>query len=238
MEFIMEICVIHGSNRKGNTDKTISILKEQLSVLDEMVFTDIYLPKDLPRFCSGCFACLSTGEYGGQNCPNKQYTHPIMEKLLRSDGIIIGSPCYALAETAQVKAFMDHFACTYLNHRPNEEMFHKIGLVVSTAAGAGTGRVISTISRSMLFWGVKRIVKCGINVWAKDWADIPDERRMKLEARLGKKAKRFYTLIKNRDRIGRSVYTIGLWFMFKRLVSSYPETEPDKIFWKAKGWIR
>ena len=43
-----------------------------------------------------------------------------MEKILRSDGIIIRSPSYALAETAQIKALFDHFACNYICHRPYE----------------------------------------------------------------------------------------------------------------------
>jgi len=233
----MEICVIHGSNRKGNTDKTINIIKEELNSFEEIVYSDIYLPKDLPHFCAGCFACLRTGDYAGQNCPHKQYTHSIMEKMLRSDGIIVASPCYALAETAQIKAFLDHFACTYINHRPNEEMFYKIGFVVSTAAGAGTGRVVSTISRNLLFWGMKRIVKCRIHLWAGDWEDMSSKKRAKAEKLLQNKARQFYMRTKNRYTLNASLYSKGLRFIFKRLVNSYPDSEPDKIYWKSKGWL-
>ena len=232
----MEICVIHGSNRKGNTDRTIEIIKAQLDSLETMSYSDVYLPKDLPYFCNGCFTCLNTGEYGGQNCPHKEFTHPIMEKMLRSDGIIIASPSYALAETAQVKALFDHFACNYITHRPYEEMFEKIGLVVSTAAGAGTKRTISTISRNMLFWGIKQIVKCGINIWVKDWDDMAPKKRSKLEGLLKRKANRFYKLIKRRNKIIFST-VIVLRFVFKKMINGYQDTETDKIYWKSKGWL-
>jgi len=233
----MKVCVIHGSNRKGNTDKTIDIIKEQLNSFEEIEYSDIYLPKDLPRFCTGCFACLSTGDYAGQNCPNKQYTHPIMEKLLASDGIIVACPCYALAETAQVKALFDHFACTFISHRANEEMFDKVGFVVSTAAGAGTGRTVSTISRNLLFWGMKRIVKYRISMWADHWENMQEKKRLKAEKLLQKKARRFYRLTKNRYKISKSLSVQLLRFIFKPLVNSYSDTHPDKVYWKAKGWL-
>jgi len=233
----MKICVIHGSNRKGNTDRTIDIIKERLnSFEDNVVFFDIYLPKDLPCFCEGCFACLLTGDYAGQNCPHKQYTHPIVEKILASDGIIVASPCYALAETGQVKAFFDHFACQYIVHRPYEEMFGKVGFIVSTAAGAGTGRVVSTIRRNLLFWGIGRVVKCRMNIWADNWDNIPDKKRCKFEKLLQRKTRRFYKLLKNKQK-KPSLYVKVLLFFFKRMIRRYPDTNIDKIYWRTKKWI-
>ena len=233
----MEVCVIHGSNRKGNTDRTIEIIKEQLNSFENITYSDIYLPKDLPHFCDGCFACLSTGEYGGQNCPHKEFTHPIMEKILRSDGIIIGSPSYALAETAQIKALFDHFACNYICHRPFEEMFNKIGFVVSTAAGAGTKRVISTISINLIFWGIKRIIKCGFNIWGNDWVNIPDKKRLKYEKILKNKTNIYYRLLKNRYKIISNLKITILKIVFKKMIRGYEDTNKDKIYWKLKGWI-
>lgn len=233
----MKICVIHGSNRKGNTEKTIEIVKKVFDQRGEISYTDFYLPKDLPHFCNGCFACLQTGEYAGQNCPHKQYTHPILKAMVESDGLIITSPSYALSESAQVKALLDHFACTYLNHRPNEEMFDKIALVISTAAGAGTGRVVSTLSRNLLFWGVKRTIKCKINMWVKDWDQMEESKRKKAEALLERKATAFYHAVENRYHIRPGISTTVLRYLFTKLVKGYADTEPDKIYWKAKGWI-
>lgn len=233
----MEICVIHGSNRKGNTDRTIEIIKETLNSFKEIIYSDIYLPKDLPHFCNGCFLCLETGEYAGQNCPHKAHTHYIMEKILKSDGIIITSPSYALNVTAQVKTLFDHFACIFLCHRPHEEMFGKIGLIVSTAAGAGTKKVNNTINDNMVFWGINRIVKCGINIWGKNWNNIPEKRRFKFEKKLKIKAKAFYKYMEKRHRLNRNIKTIFLRLVFKSLIKGYSDNNADKIYWKKKGWI-
>lgn len=233
----MKICVIHGSNRKGNTDKTIEIIKGRLNALGEVSYTDFYLPKDLPYFCKGCMACLGTGTYAGENCPHKAYTHPILKALLEADGIIIGCPSYALSETAQLKALFDHFACTYIVHRPNTEMFDKTALVISTAAGAGSGRAISTISRNLLFWGVKRIHKCKLRLWEANWGDMPKERQEKLEKQLIKKATAFYHITEKRYDLCKNLLAAFIHHAMKGAIKNYPDTQADKIYWKAKGWI-
>lgn len=91
--------MIHGSGRKGNTDITLEFIKQTMSELGDVIYTNIYLPKDLPYFCTGYMAWLFTGDYAGENCPHKKYTHLILEKLLEADAIVIGYPNYALGET-------------------------------------------------------------------------------------------------------------------------------------------
>ena len=113
----MKICVIHGSQRNGNTEKTIEILKVKLNLIGNNDFFDLYLPKDLPLFCCGCFQCLDKGSFGGECCPHAKYTHPILETMKLSDGIIIASPVYSLAESGQIKVYFDHFGCIFMSHR-------------------------------------------------------------------------------------------------------------------------
>lgn len=234
----MKICMIHGSNRKGNTDKTLEMIKSEMSTLGDVTYTDIYLPKDLPHFCMGCMACLEAGERAGENCPHKKYTHPILEKLLEADGIVIGCPSYALAETAQIKALFDHFACTYIVHRPNEEMFDKVALVVSTEAGLGSGRAISTISRNLLFWGIKRIQKCKFRLFESEWNHITEKRREKIERQLKKEAVKFYHIAENRYKLCNNLLAIMIRKVMSFVIRNYPDTQADKIYWKKKGWIK
>ncbi len=233
----MKICIIHGSSRKGNTDKTIEIIKDKLNTMGQISYIDFYLPKDLPYFCTGCMACLGTGEKAGENCPHKQYTHPILKALLEADGIIIAGPSYALSETAQLKALFDHFACTYIVHRPNIEMYDKTALVVSTQAGAGSGRGISTISRNLLFWGVKRIHKCKLTLWEANWRDMPKERQEKLIKKLHKRAEAFYKVTEKRYQLPRNIVAKVIRQVMKGAIKNYPETQADKIYWKKQGWI-
>ena len=73
-----------------------------------------------------------------------------------SDGIIIASPVYSLAESGQVKVFFDHFGCIFMSHRQLQEMFSKTSLIVSTTAGTGTKYVIKSVERSLSFWGIPK----------------------------------------------------------------------------------
>lgn len=233
----MKITIIHGSNRAGNTDKTIDIVKKKLNSLGDNEFIDFYLPKDLPMFCAGCYQCFDKGEFGGEFCPHRKYTHPILEAMKSSDGIIIASPVYVLAESGQVKAFLDHFGCIFMVHRPLQEMFSKSALVISTTAGAGTKHVIKTIKRSLVSWGIPKIYKCGFRMFALNWNDMPDKKQRKYEKILENKADSFYNSMKS-----KKVYIplkIKIMFNFmKGLINKYPDGNKDKEYWREKGWLK
>ncbi|MDO5520930.1 MAG: NAD(P)H-dependent oxidoreductase [bacterium] len=50
---------------------------------------------------------------------------------------MIDSPCYCMGMTGALKSFLDHLAYLWLSHRPHPQMFHKVGVVISCAGGAG-----------------------------------------------------------------------------------------------------
>lgn len=234
----MKIAVIHGSQRNGNTEKTIDIVKEKLNSLGDNDFFDFYLPKDLPLFCCGCFKCIDTGNFGGECCPHSKYTHPILEAMKVSDGIIVGSPVYSLAESGQVKAFLDHLGCIFMSHRPLEEMFSKTVLVISTTAGTGTRYVIKPIERALRYWGIPKIYyKCGLTLWAKNWNDMPLKKQGKYGKCLGEKAYAFYNSMKKTKK-HIPLKTKILFKIFRNLMNGYSDGHKDKEYWRDKGWLQ
>lgn len=233
----MRVTVVHGSQRNGNTEKTIEIVKEKLNSFGEHEFIDFYLPKDLPSFCSGCFLCLDKGNYGGEYCPHAKHTYPILEAMKSSDGIIIASPVYSLAETGQVKVFFDHFGCIFMSHRPLAEMFSKTALIISTTAGTGTKHVIKSIERSLSYWGIPKVYKCGLTLWKKSWSEMPREKQAKYRVRLESKASDFhYSMERKNKRIPLKMRI--LFRMFRNLMNSYPDGHQDKEYWREKGWLQ
>jgi thymidylate kinase len=52
------VTVFHGSPRKGNTYHATKIFMDELSKHENVHFTEFFLPKDLPVFCTGCTLCL------------------------------------------------------------------------------------------------------------------------------------------------------------------------------------
>ncbi len=85
---------------------------------------------------AGCYACFERGE---QFCPHADTIQPIVRALLEADLLVFESPCYVLGMSGQLKALLDHMAYLWMANRPDERMFSKIGLAVSTAAGNGRG---------------------------------------------------------------------------------------------------
>ena len=235
----MKICIFHGSNRKGNTDKIISIAKEELirECDGNVEFTDFYLPKDMPEFCLGCFACLNKGTKAGEFCPHKKYTEVIAKEIEESEGIIVGCPVYALAESAQVKALFDHFACTYMNHRPKKSNFKKSVLILSSCAGAGNGQTIRTIKRNFIFWGIPKIYSLGIKMWTGNWNEMTEEKQNELAHKIERKTEKFLYSIKTMKKNYAPLRTRLLFTAFRHLVRTYPEGQSDKVYYEENGWF-
>lgn len=236
----MNICVFHGSNRKGNTDIIINIAKDKVRKLNNdknIDFIDFYLPRDLPDFCLGCFSCLSLGKRGGELCPHKKYTFPIADAIEKSDGIIVGCPVYALAESAQIKNLFDHFACTYMNHRLRKSNFKKCVLILTSCAGVGNKQTIKTIKNNFIFWGIPKIYSVGIKLWYANWSEMPDKRQAKCKKSIEKYAGKFAKSIGNIKEGYAPLRTRILFFIFRHLVQTYPEDQKDKIYYKENGWF-
>ena len=99
----MKVIGISGSARKdGNTAMIIGKVFEELD--KEGVETELIQLADyeiLP--CRGCFACKGRG-----NCvfANDGFAE-IFSRILRADGIILGSPVYSADVSAKMKTFLE-----------------------------------------------------------------------------------------------------------------------------------
>ena len=230
----LKVCVIHGSPRKGNTYKATQIFMEQLKKKGEVDFFEFFLSKDMPYFCSGCYNCFFKGE---DKCPHAQYTQPIAEAMKEADGFIFTSPVFALAESGQIKAFLDHFSYLYMPHRPMEEMFSKVAMVISTTAGAGTKHAIKPVSRSLTYWGIRKIYSIGLRIFAKSWQDMKLSKQDKFTRLLHARANKFFTAVENRKKLHVRLFTRLLFFAMKKSMSGYEEGNTDKKYWAEKGWL-
>jgi len=56
-----------------------------------------------------------------------------------------------------MKALPDHLCFMWMSHRPHPAMFSKVGLTISTTAGAGLSHTAKTLRNSLTFWDVRRI---------------------------------------------------------------------------------
>jgi len=233
----IKIAVIYSNARRGSTYGCVQIFKEALEKETEVEYTAFTLPDDMPHICRGCFTCFVKGE---DKCPHADFVQPIVKAFLESDGIILSSPVYALDASSAIKSLLDHMCYLWITHRPSEEMFGKVVMVISTTAGAGARMCVRTLKKSPRYWGVKRIYGFGLAVHASSLEEVSDRVKRRTTTVLTKKAKQFTKAIANKDKLKNSLYIKIMFRFMGKMTGSY---EPgsmlyrDTAYWKQKGWL-
>ena len=228
---MINIVVLHGSPRKGNTDHLVNLVKSELCHTGDFSFQDFYFPQDAPVFCKGCFTCFEEGE---QACPNAAYIQPIAKAMELADGLIVACPVYALQLPGALKAFLDHLAYRYLNHRPI--FFKQQAMIIVTTAGAGTGNVINYLRQNLQFWGIHHIVTMGITMKAGSFMDIPEKRLQKLARTLKEKSRRFSQQLKEK-KMTPTFLSVMLFYISRSLQLTLPTDHADHRYWEQNGWL-
>ena len=148
--------------------------------------------------------------------------------------IILESPCYVYGMTGQLKTFLDHLGYRWMPHRPHPKMFSKVGLVISTAAGAGTKKVTKALRDNLFYWGVPKIYSYGKNVAASSWETVKVEKKLKIEKEV------IQVATKISKRIGKTKPGIKTKVMFQIMQMSQKANNwnpTDKEYWLKNGWL-
>lgn len=221
----MKTVIIHGQSHKGSTYQIVQILAKKIG--GEV--TEFFLPRDFGEFCVGCSRCFMETE---TKCPHFEKCKPLTDAMDEADVIILASPVYVYHVTGAMKAFLDHYGYRWMVHRPQESMFAKQGICISTAAGAGMKSTNKDMADSLFFWGVGRIYRYGEAVAAIDWKGVNEKKRRSIE--------------KNTSRIAKKVLTHAgtvkpgmktkLFFGIMRLLQKNGFNKADAQYWKEKGW--
>lgn len=221
----MRIVMIHGQSHKGSTCH----IARQLSGKLGGEIKEFFLPHDFGFFCTGCTNCFSKSE---TLCPHYEKLKPITEAMDDADVIILASPVYVYHATGAMKAFLDHYGYRWMVHRPEEKMFHKQAVCISTAAGAGMKSTNKDMADSMFFWGVAKIYQYGTAVREVSWDRVSD----KLKNRIEKKTTVLAGKIKRRNGLVKPSLKTRIFFGVMRVMNRHGWNEADTEYWKAKGW--
>lgn len=230
----MQVAIVYNSERKGSTYNCVRIIKQTMESLGDVTFNEVFLSKELPDFCMGCFNCFLKGE---NTCPHYINVQPIVETMIKSDAIILASPTYGLNVTSTMKNFIDHLCYMWMPHRPNKAMFSKIGFVISTTAGMGTYTTNKTMKRALNYMAVKKTYSYGTSVAAVSWKDVKESKKKKIEKQLVKKATLFYKATANREKSSNGIFIKILFKLVKSMQKGYEDDSYDKKYWRKMGWL-
>ncbi|MFA9377982.1 MAG: flavodoxin family protein [Lachnotalea sp.] len=221
----MKIVLIHGQNHKGSTYHIGRMLAEKLSG----EITEFFLPKDFGQFCVGCTNCFMKQE---ASCPHYENLSPITKAIDEADVLIFASPVYVYHATGSMKTLLDHYGYRWMVHRPEEKMFTKQAVCISTAAGAGMKSTNKDIADSLFYWGVAKIYKYGVAVRATSYEKISSKIKKKIE----QKTTTMSNKIKARSGNIKPGIKTRVLFYIMRMVQKSGWNEVDSLYWKKKGW--
>lgn len=222
----MKITIIHGQSHKGSTYHIARILAEQL----EGEIQEFFLPRDFNSFCIGCATCFGKTE---TLCPHYEKLRPITEAIDNADVIILASPVYVYHATGAMKNLLDHYGYRWMVHRPEEKMFDKQAVCISTAAGAGMRSTNKDMSDSTFFWGIAKTYKYGVGVAETSWDRVSARKKRRVEKKMSSLAAK---IKKNQGKVKPSLKTKA-FFHIMRLMQKDGWNKADVNYWKAKGWI-
>lgn len=226
----MEITVLHGQAHKGSTYHITAMVVEKLTGGNAAVH-EYFMPKDTPDFCVGCYQCIQKGE---EFCPQADKVQKIVSSMLHSDVIIVDSPAYCMEMTGQLKTLFDHLAYMWMPHRPRKEMFSKIGIVISTTAGAGAGRVTKSIAKQLFYWGVPKVYCMPFSVNASCWAEVPE----KIKKKIVQKAEVISHRAKNQTgNVKPNSKTKFFFTMMRNMQKINDWCKPEREYWQKNNWL-
>lgn len=176
-------------------------------------------------YCKACGTCYAKGE-----CVNDDDYPMLLAKIMDADGIVLGSPNYINAVTAQMKTMLDRMADVV----HCQSLSGKYGCSVCTAGGAYADEVAEYMNMALLNFGATTVGKIGVLVGADQNAIVVGEKQAK---DLGKKlAAAIKTKWKDpaqeKHHMERKEY-------FKRLISFNKDLWAHEYeYWKGLGELK
>lgn len=154
----MKVTAFNGSARKdGNTAIMLNVALNELK--KQGVDTELYQLSG--KQIHGCIACYKCMENKDQRCAvKKDVANECIEKMLESDGIILGSPTYFADISTEMKALIDRSG---LVSRANGDMFkRKVGAAVVAARRGGCIHAFDSMNH---FFLIGQMIIPGSNYW-------------------------------------------------------------------------
>lgn len=139
------VAVISSPNINGNT---ASLVREALNGAKEegASVTEVFLENYKLEFCKGCLICNAKGE-----CPIPDGFEEIRKLIYEADGIVLGSPTYALEYNALMKCFFERLG-TYTLYA--SMLGGKYGVGISTSYNRNGAKKVAKKLTSIFKFGI------------------------------------------------------------------------------------
>lgn len=161
----LKVVLFNGSpHKKGNTYHCLNQVMEELKAAGiECEYIWIGMKK-----LQGCIACYKCTENNDQRCVIEgDNMNEYIQKMLKADGIIIGSPTYFSDLSVTTKALIER-----AGYATGRLLKNKVGAAVVAVRRAGANHVFSSIN---YFFLIKEMIVVGSTYWNMGIGRTPGE---------------------------------------------------------------
>lgn len=223
----MKVTAFIGSPRKKHTHDATEKFLQKLQSLGDIEYEIIRLGDYNLETCRGCKLCLDKGE---ELCPLKDDRDILMEKIMKSDGIVFASPNYSFSVSALMKIFLDRFG--YLFHRPR--FFGKTftGIVAQGIyGGKDIVKYFDFIGNGLGFNVVKG---CCITTLEP----ITEEGRKKIDQIIDRQSQRFHAKLIKKEYPTPSLFKLMIFRSSRSSIKTMlDESFRDYTYFRENGWF-
>ncbi len=217
-----------GSARKGGL--TLAATRQFLDNLQSFgdVKTEIvFLSECNLGICRGCKSCFNRGE---EHCPFKDDRDILIEKMMKSDGVVFASPVYSFQVSALMKIFLDRLGFVF--HRP---CFHGKTFTCIVVQGImGGGKVVKYLEFAGRGLGFN--VSKGICITALE--PMTERDRRKMNETLAHFGKRFHEQLSKPAFVAPSILQLTIFRMARTRVKLMLGNESrDYCYYRDHGWF-
>ncbi len=210
---MINVVAINSSKRKMNTYGLIIQIKNILESKD--ISVEIINLYDYKIYdCIGCETCILTDK-----CCIKDDVNIILDKIKKSDGVILTSPVYLQGVSGKIKTLFDRTCSWY--HRP--KVYGKPFLVVSTTKGSGLKNTIDYLESVIIQWGGITAGSIGRNIRNID-KEVTE-----------KECDKFIKLL-NTNKVNHKPSLKSIMNFQVQKALSYHLMGLDSEYWKDKNW--
>lgn len=155
---IMKVTAFNGSPRRNGN--TAMLLRAALApIADAGIETElVQVGGTSIHGCRACMQCMARQDHRCAMDDDGFNAH--MEKILASDGILIGSPSYFASVTAETKALIDRAGLVSVAN--GRALARKVGAAVAAQRRGGGVQVVNTINQMFL---MNRMIVPGSTYW-------------------------------------------------------------------------
>lgn len=221
------VTVLLGTSRKGSTYNATQTFMQFVQAHEEVTVDYVALPDFDLKYCTGCKLCFDKDE---SKCPLKDDRDLLIDKLVKSDGVIFASPNYAFHVTACMKNFFDRTAFYF--HRPR--FFNKTCTAIVSQGifnGAKIVKYLNDSGENLGFNAVKGVVVNGLE---------PTTEKVQLQnkAAIKKAADRFYRDLSQSPVKRPSFFRLMMFRMSRSSIERMlNEDFKDYRYFKEQGWF-